>query len=116
MVYISIESRKGGVGKTTVALSLAETLLENDYQVLMLDLDIVGTKMDSTFLKENSASIHEVSIQNKPVNLLRLFKEVYMTGKNIPAFSENKEESNRLTFEYGKCNYFESDIYEDNIL
>ena len=114
MVYISIESRKGGVGKTTVALSLAETLLENDYQVLMLDLDIVGTKMDSTFLKENSASIHEVSIQNKPVNLLRLFKEVYMTGKNIPAFSENKEESNRLTFEYGKCNYFESDIYEDN--
>ena len=114
MVYISIESRKGGVGKTTVALSLAETLLENGYQVLMLDLDIVGTKMDPTFLEENCASIHEVSIQNKPVNLLRLFKEVYMTGKNIPAFSDDKEESNRLTFEYEKCNYFGSDIYEDN--
>ena len=114
MIYISIESRKGGVGKTTIALSLAQTLIEKGYQVLMLDLDIVGTKMNSSFIRENHDLIHEVSYQGDSVNLLHLFKEVFMIGNNIPAFSDNKNIRNRLTFEYGKCNFIGSDIYDDN--
>ena len=42
---ISVESRKGGVGKTTAALNLADLVLEKGYKVLLLDLDITGTSI-----------------------------------------------------------------------
>lgn len=42
---ISVESRKGGVGKTTAALNLADLLVEKGYKVLLLDLDITGTSI-----------------------------------------------------------------------
>lgn len=113
MVYISIESRKGGVGKTTTALTLAEVLLEEGYQVLMMDLDIVGTTIDSTFIKDNNANIHEVKLSGKPVNLVRLFKELYMAGMNVPAFATEKEKKeNAFSFSFGKCNIIGSNIYE----
>lgn len=42
-VIISVESRKGGVGKTTAALSAAKVLTGDGYAVLFLDCDITGT-------------------------------------------------------------------------
>ena len=115
MVYISIESRKGGVGKTTTALALAEVLLEEGFQVLMIDMDIVGTTIDSTFINAYNANIHEVKLSGKPVNLVRLFKELYMAGMNVPAFAmEEEKKENAFSFSFGKCNFIGSNIYEKN--
>ena len=45
-IIISIESRKGGIGKTSVALNLAAYLVkEKGYDVLFLDLDLTGTSV-----------------------------------------------------------------------
>jgi len=113
-VYISIESRKGGVGKTTVALTLAEMLLQKGYQILFFDMDIIGTRLDPKFIESNQL-IHEVSYKDHAANLLRLFNEVYMLGKNVPAFiSVEAKQSNYLTFKRDKCNYIGSDIYTGN--
>lgn len=113
MVYISVESRKGGVGKTTTAISLSETLLDEGYQVLMVDMDIVGTTIDSTFINANKGLIHEVKLKGQAVNLIQLFKNVYMAGKNVPAFALEAEKKNTaLSFELGKCNFIGSNIYD----
>ena len=112
IVYISIESRKGGVGKTTVALTLAELFLQKGYQVLLVDMDIIGTRIDKTFIEGHQNLLHEVSYEGAPVNLLKLFNEVYISGKNVPAFMpDNEKQSNYLTFERGKCNIIGSDLY-----
>ena len=42
-LFISVESRKGGVGKTTAALNLARLLLKKQRAVLLSDADITGT-------------------------------------------------------------------------
>jgi len=39
MKVICVHSAKGGVGKTTTALSIASIFAEQDYRTLMLDLD-----------------------------------------------------------------------------
>jgi len=44
-VVISIESRKGGSGKSMVALLLAQKLQKNDYRTLVMDADITGTSI-----------------------------------------------------------------------
>lgn len=112
MVYISIESRKGGVGKTTVSLSLAELLLQNGFQVLLFDMDFIGTRVDATFLKANNYLIHEVSMNDQPVNLLSLFKDWFVAGKGIPAFSQaGAAAASTLTLEEGKVNLLGSNIY-----
>ena len=56
-LLVSVESRKGGVGKTTAALNLARILLEKKgYAVLFLDVDITGTNatdaLDSPFWRD----------------------------------------------------------------
>ena len=112
MVYVSIESRKGGVGKTTTALTLAETLLGADYQVLMIDLYIVGTTIDTTFINANDGLIHEVKMKGEPVNLVKLFKEVYMAGKNVPSFVHAENKANSFSFKSDKCNFIGSNIYD----
>lgn len=43
--YISVHSKKGGVGKTTVALNIANLLLKKGNSVLLFDLDITGTTL-----------------------------------------------------------------------
>lgn len=112
-MYISIESRKGGVGKTTTALTLAQAFLDEGYQVLLFDLDLVGTTLDSTFIKQNDTVIHEVKQNEEAVNLVRLFKEIFMAGKNIPSFSSDKEyKRNTFSFAPDKCNLIGSNIYD----
>lgn len=114
MIYISVESRKGGVGKTTTALMLAEALVEKGYEVLVVDLDIIGTRIDESFLSANKEKIHEVKRNGKPVNLLNLFKNDLMVGKNLPAFTDtDSENENYMTIEKGKCNLVGSNIYEE---
>lgn len=60
-IIISVQSQKGGVGKTTVALNLASLLLPK-YRVLFFDLDIVGTE---------ASTVGESPIWAKPVHVVK---------------------------------------------
>ena len=60
----SIESRKGGVGKTTMALNLAKALIAKGYKVLYLDCDISGTPVSvatehSMYWNQYANAMHE---------------------------------------------------------
>lgn len=79
----SVESRKGGVGKTTIALNLAKALKGKGQPVLLLDCDITGTSIsepaqnspfwsaDTNVLKDNAG---------KPYNLIGFFLEKFIRG------------------------------------
>ena len=96
-LIISVESRKGGVGKTTAALNLARILLKKrKYAVLFLDADITGTNavefLKSPFWKKTCYGVHNAK-SNPPdhVNLLELFERSFMTGKSLPRFFKKKK-------------------------
>ena len=69
---ISVESRKGGVGKTTAALNIGY-LLKEKYHVLLLDVDITGTSIrtiqESRFWMNDTRLLTEED--GKPINLLQ---------------------------------------------
>lgn len=102
--YISVESRKGGVGKTTVSLSLAQSLLNKGFQVLLLDLDVSGTKLSDSFIREHESYLHSVAFQGKALNIVDLYKNVFLKGENIPSYE-------KFDINAKKCNYISSDIY-----
>lgn len=83
----SIESRKGGVGKTTVALNLASILVKRG-PVLLLDCDITGTSIvdpakNSSFWSDetNVLSYIEKNGDTKDINLLEYFLKQYIKGE-----------------------------------
>ncbi len=83
----SIESRKGGVGKTTVALNLACILVKKG-PVLLLDCDITGTSIvdpakNSSFWNDETNVLTYVDINGKTeeMNLIRFFLERYIKGE-----------------------------------
>jgi hypothetical protein len=111
---ISVESRKGGVGKTTAALNLARLLLDNNFTVLLIDIDITGTNItdtiDSSYWKEKINSIH---YQKEPVNLLKLYQNHFMCGKDLPSWQFHNENSKKGNFSIRKdqINIIGSEIY-----
>ncbi len=84
----SIESRKGGVGKTTVALNLASVLVKRG-PVLLIDCDISGTSIEEPALKspfwENDTNvlkyIDKKNKELKPLNFLHYFINQYIKGE-----------------------------------
>lgn len=113
----SVESRKGGVGKTTIALNLGVKLLEMDYKVLLLDCDITGTSIsdcseDSVYWKD---AIHVIKKKKDKevisVNLLDYFKNCYLVGK-----TENWEKNGDSPFNIEELNYIGSELYDDETL
>ena len=83
----SIESRKGGVGKTTVALNLACILVKKG-PVLLLDCDITGSSIvdpakNSSFWNEDTNVLTYVDKDGKTedLNLIRFFFERYIKGE-----------------------------------
>ena len=78
----SVESRKGGVGKTTIALNLAKALVKKKYDVLLIDCDITGTPItkavvNSIFWKKDVV----VSVKDgKPINLIDFFCNSFLRG------------------------------------
>lgn len=104
--FISVESRKGGVGKTTVALALAANLIEYGYAVLFLDTDLVGTRLQRDVVKRMGVQLEECILKGAPANLLTLYKDYYLKGKALPSLFSTPPSPN--------CGYFiGSDIYNN---
>lgn len=96
---ISVESRKGGVGKTTAALNLASILLEKKHAVLFLDLDFTGTNTadvveDSYYWKNTVNVIKTEGKKKSSVNLLSEFNS-YLAGIE-PAKWINQYRANKV--------------------
>lgn len=77
----SIESRKGGIGKTTIALNLAMSLLAKEEPVLLLDCDITGTSISEPALNSplwNNETNVIKDAEDKPISQLMLqsFQEI----------------------------------------
>ena len=111
--YFSVESRKGGVGKTTVALNLGRCLLNTGYKVLLLDCDITGTSIaqcceNSVFWEECVNVVkHEKEKEVVPVNLLDYFRNVFLMG-------EEEEWNKKVSSIYDpeKINIIGSELYD----
>ena len=78
----SVESRKGGVGKTTIALNLGKQLLSKG-PVLMLDCDITGTSIsdpasNSIYWKDDANVLKDPNGQ--PYNILGYFLDKFIRG------------------------------------
>lgn len=120
MELFSVESRKGGVGKTTIALNLGLKLLEMDYKVLLLDCDITGTSISEC--SENSKyweeTVHVIKKKKDkkdkkeiPVNLLDYFKNYYLVGKEDKWIKKGDK-----LFDIEKLNVIGSELYDEERL
>ncbi len=120
-LIVSVESRKGGVGKTTAALCLGRILRRQGYAVLVLDMDVTGTDAaeiaGSPFWSSDLHVIRQRSSDEKdrdsevPVNLLALFDECFMTGQPLPDFSIASPEAVGLPVNLDRVNVLGSQIY-----
>jgi hypothetical protein len=117
-LIISVESRKGGVGKTTAALNLASLFLNRGYAVLLIDMDITGTNLSDTvqspFWKNVVNPILQLN-ENKELfsaNLLSLFNVKYMNGDPIPEWSNNP--NNEFFVSDSKINLLGSQLYNES--
>ena len=114
-IIVSVESRKGGVGKTTAALCIGKRLLEKGYAVLLIDTDITGTNisdcMDSPFWN-NCINVLKVFRKKEMLNanLLNLFENDFMNGKRIPSF-QNKNNDSGFYIVLNQINVIGSQIY-----
>lgn len=121
-LIVSIESRKGGVGKTTAALCLGRVLHKSGYAVLVLDLDVTGTDAadiaTSPFWKEDLHIICEPqtgdesdNVELKPLNFLTLFDRYFMAGLAVQEFGLPGDEEGKIRVDLEKVNILGSHIY-----
>ena len=108
-IIISIESMKGGVGKTSTGVNLAKKLLNKGYEVLFLDLDITGTNIADSQggipYWDNSIT-HILKIKDENMNLLNLFGRKFMCG-----FETNTLIKDNI--QKGKINVIGSQLHDD---
>jgi hypothetical protein len=113
-IIISVESRKGGVGKTTAALCIGKSLLKEGYAVLLFDTDITGTNIadcaNSPFWHD-CLKILTVPPNGPNANLLNLFEEDFMNGNKLPSFQDN---NNGFSADLAQINVFGSQIYSQD--
>lgn len=99
----SIESRKGGVGKTTIALNLATVLSEKNSLVLILDFDFLGTSMAEAIEESQYWKKQEILVAKRKggednkdynVNLIDLLKSLtegsFGSFLTVPISNSNK--------------------------
>lgn len=116
MEIYSVESRKGGVGKTTIALNLAKVLARKKYDVLLIDCDITGTPITkaawhSPFWKRHviAAFKGHPDMDGTPFNLISYYKTVFLKGKEDDENVILKHETLN-----GKIHLIGSDLYDEN--
>ena len=112
----SVESRKGGVGKTTIALNLAKVLERKKYDVLLIDCGITGTPITkaawhSPFWRNNVVAAFKghPDMDGNPFNLISYYKIVYLKGKESDAELLLRHETLK-----GKIHLIGSDIYDED--
>lgn len=112
LYFISVESRKGGVGKTTAALNLAAHFYQKNLPVLLIDVDITGTNIadiaDSVYWHDKLNVLKNQDGNEgalKPVNLLELFLNRYMM---------QEEPFNLESYDFSRINVIGSSLYHDN--
>lgn len=106
----SIESRKGGVGKTTIALNLAKLFLKSRKgPVLLLDCDITGTSI-SLSAKQSPFWERETNVlkgtDGNLLNLLGYYNNVFIQGKSLEGDFVTRE-----NIKENKINVIGSEIY-----
>jgi chromosome partitioning protein len=62
---LSIANQKGGVGKTTTAISLGASLAANDLRVLLVDLDPQGNATSGLGINKNDLAVSVYSVLTK---------------------------------------------------
>lgn len=113
-IIVSVESRKGGVGKTTIVLNLAK-LLREYYHVLVLDVDVTGTSINAI----QNTSVWQKSVKllrddkGLSINLLKFFKDQYLTGSYNMRFS-GKAEADSIHVYDDYVNVIGSELYSEN--
>lgn len=111
-IIVSVESRKGGVGKTTVVLNMAKLLMKK-YHVLVLDVDVTGTSINA--IKNSSVWLKSAQLledeKGKAINLLQFFKKQYLSGSNNMRFSI-KPESGEVKVYEDYFNVIGSELYD----
>jgi hypothetical protein len=122
---ISIESLKGGVGKTTLGLGLAKLLLDSGNQVMVFDFDFAGTELQlacKVLEKHNywHDKFHYVVEKRdnvkgfRPVNLVEMFSQYMKSPQPFKIlWSSSKKtatpsESGKLVLSKDKINVFSS--------
>jgi len=112
-LIVSVESRKGGVGKTTAALVLAKIYLERKYQVLFLDLDLTGTNVIDSIQSPfwcNTCSILQAG-EKQNVDVIDLFLDKFMSGRTAIQFTTTKKENGEFFYlEKDKINIIGSEL------
>lgn len=109
---ISVESRKGGVGKTTAALNLSTVLIKQGYEVLLLDIDITGTSISGSYKSSYWKNhIFPVKRNNKDINLLEIFSKTFINGNNICDFSMDVDIKDKYIVSKGRINIISSEIF-----
>ena len=110
----SVESRKGGVGKTTIALNLAKALARRKYDVLLIDCDITGTPITKAAWNSPFWRSHVVARfkghpdEGHPFNLISYYKKYFLKGKKYDNEAKMHHESLK-----GRINLIGSDIYDE---
>lgn len=111
---ISVESRKGGVGKTTAALNLGY-LLKDQYHVLLLDIDITGTSIraiqKSQFWMNDTCLLTDS--KGTVVNLLQYYTNSYLKGEPLFLFSKKREQG-KIHVAEDSINVIASELYGDD--
>jgi len=80
---ITISNQKGGVGKTTTAVSLAHYLAMNGKQVLLVDLDPQGQCATNLGMDPEQGIFYLLTIsQSSPSEILFVKKWVRNTGRD----------------------------------
>lgn len=114
MEIYSVESRKGGVGKTTIALNLAKALARRKYDVLLIDCDITGTPITKAAWNSPFWRSHVVARfkghpdDGHPFNLISYYKKYFLKGKKYDNEAKMHHESLK-----GRINLIGSDIYDE---
>lgn len=98
MITISLVNHKGGVGKSSIALAIAQGLDRTGLKTLFLDLDPQGNSSYALSAKEQGINAYQL-LKQEPINLYNLENKDgmdYIPSNSILSVIEPKLELNAL--------------------